>query len=305
MNMKRYIIYIVAAMVCIGCLAACGNSADNGEGTPSPQATDAGSASPAATGTDAASPSAGSAGTVGEGDWAYIENKGTMVIGITYFEPMNYLDDQGKLTGFETEFAEVVCEKLGVQPEFQEINWSSKEIELSAKKIDCIWNGMTIDDERKANMSISQPYMQNTQVLIAKAENAEALAASVDGKNIVAEAGSAGETVTTGEDFFANANFTPVDTQAKALMEVAAGTADGCVVDYVLSIGMIGDGTDFANLVLVEGRSFGDEEYGIAFRKEDTETTKKINDAIAELIESGELQTIADKYKLGDRLITD
>ncbi len=103
-----------------------------------------------------------------EGDLAYIKEKGELVIGITYFAPMNYEDENGELIGFETEFAKAVCEKLGVKAKFVEINWNSKEIELNAKNIDCIWNGMTITEERAANMSISVPYMQNKQVMVAR-----------------------------------------------------------------------------------------------------------------------------------------
>ena len=105
---------------------------------------------------------------VTEGDLAYIKEKGKMTIGITLFAPMNYYDDNKELIGFETEFAKAVCEKLGVEAEFVEINWDTKEIELNAKSIDCIWNGMTITEERLANMSISVPYMQNKQVMVAK-----------------------------------------------------------------------------------------------------------------------------------------
>lgn len=103
-----------------------------------------------------------------DSDWEYIKNKGELIIGITYFAPMNYLDADGELVGFETEFATAVCEILGVKAKFVEINWNSKEAELQAKSIDCIWNGMTINDERKANMSISIPYMENKQVMITK-----------------------------------------------------------------------------------------------------------------------------------------
>ncbi len=103
-----------------------------------------------------------------EGDLAYIKEKGELVIGITLFAPMNYYDESNKLIGFETEFAEAVCEKLGVKAKFVEINWDTKEIELNAKSIDCIWNGMTITDERLENMSISAPYMQNKQVMVSK-----------------------------------------------------------------------------------------------------------------------------------------
>ena len=102
-------------------------------------------------------------------DWEYIKNKGELIIGITYFAPMNYKDDNGELIGFETEFAKAVCEKLGVEAEFVEINCDTQEIELAAKNIDCIWNGMTITDERAENMSISIPYMQNKQVKVVKA----------------------------------------------------------------------------------------------------------------------------------------
>ena len=104
-----------------------------------------------------------------ESDMAYITDKGTMLIGMTLFSPMNYYEGE-ELVGFETEFAKAVCEKLGVTPEFVEINWDSKEIELNAKNIDCIWNGMTITAEREANMSISIPYMQNKQVKVVKAD---------------------------------------------------------------------------------------------------------------------------------------
>lgn len=105
-----------------------------------------------------------------DSDWAYIQGKGELIIGITLFQPMNYYDDNKELVGFETEFAKAVCEKLGVKAVFQEISWAAKETELEAKNIDCIWNGMTITDERLEAMSISIPYMRNKQVLIVKAK---------------------------------------------------------------------------------------------------------------------------------------
>ncbi len=103
-----------------------------------------------------------------DSDWAYIKDKGELIIGITYFAPMNYKNEEGKLVGFETEFAEAVCEVLGVKAKFQEISWTAKETELAAKNIDCIWNGMTITDERAEAMSITIPYMANKQVMVVK-----------------------------------------------------------------------------------------------------------------------------------------
>ena len=239
------------------------------------------------------------------GDWSYIQDKGDLVIGITYFEPMNYKDENGELTGFETEFAQSVCEKLGVKATFQKIDWDSKEVELNAKTIDCIWNGLTITDDRQANMGISTPYMENKQVMVTKAENADkyASAEAVKGATVVAEKKSAGEEVAESDDFFKDANYVSVDSQAKALLEVKSGTADIAIIDYVMSIGTIANGTDYADLKVVEGKNFAQEQYGIALRKGDTETLEKINNAIQDVANDGKLEEIAKKYNLQDLLL--
>jgi len=105
-----------------------------------------------------------------DSDYQYVMDKGELIIGITYFAPMNYENDKGELVGFETEFAKAVCAELGVNAKFQEISWAAKETELAAKNIDCIWNGMTITEERAENMSVSIPYMQNKQVKVVKSK---------------------------------------------------------------------------------------------------------------------------------------
>ena len=236
-----------------------------------------------------------------DSDAAYITEKGKLTIGMTLFAPMDYMDENGELTGFEVDFGKAVCEKLGLEPEFIEINWDAKETELNAKNIDCIWNGMTITEERAANMSISVPYMTNKQVVVTKAENAAKYAESLKDATVVAEAGSAGEELATANAFFADAKFTPVDSMAKALMDVAAGTSDVAVVDYVASIGSIGEGTDYEDLVVVETEDFSPEEYGIAFRK-GSDMTEKVNAAVKELAAEGKLAEIAAKYKLDEVL---
>ncbi|MEE0264389.1 MAG: transporter substrate-binding domain-containing protein [Acutalibacteraceae bacterium] len=238
-------------------------------------------------------------------DLSYIEGNGKMTIGITYFEPMNYMDENGVLTGFETEFAEAVCEKMGVKPIFQKIDWDSKEVELNAKTIDCIWNGMTITDERKQNMDISVPYMENKQVMVTKAENAAKFtsADALKGATVVAEKKSAGEDVAKTDEFFAQAEYISVDSQAKALLEVKSGTADIAVIDYVMSIGTIANGTDYADLKVIDDKGFAPEQYGIAFRKNSPETIKKVNEAIQQLANEGKLEEIAAKYELQDLII--
>ena len=280
---KKIIALVLAVLVAAMCFvfAACG---DKGGETTDPAETTVGEAV--------------------ESDLDYIKANGKMIIGYTEFAPMNYKDDNGDLIGFETEFAKAVCEELGVEAEFQLIDWAAKETELKSKTIDCIWNGMTITPERLEEMEISTPYMANKQVLLVKAENADKYLTAEDlkGASIVAEIESAGEGVAKENEIFAGANYTAVDSQAKALMEVASGVADGCVVDYVLSIGMIGEGTDYEDLVVVDELSFAEEEYGIAFRK-GADTCAAVNEAISNLVESGKLNEIAKTYKLEAQII--
>lgn len=245
--------------------------------------------------------------TTEQTDAEYIKDKGTLVVGYTEFAPMNYKNDNGELIGFETDFAKAVAAELGLEVKFQLIEWASKETELKSKNIDCIWNGMTIDDERLQTMSISTPYMSNKQVLVVKADNADAykgLTVLPAGTKVVAEQKSAGETVITesNKDFFADVEYTALTDQAATLMNVMSGVADCAVVDYVLSIGMIGEGTDYSELVVVDDISFADEQYGIAFRK-DSDFTAEVNAVITKLVENGKLNEIAAEYKLADLLI--
>lgn len=238
-----------------------------------------------------------------ESDLAYIRDNGVMKIGYTIMAPLNYTDDSNELVGFETEFATAVCEKLGVQPEFQLIDWNSKEMELQAKSIDCIWNGLTITPERQESMSITDPYMENRQVLIVKSENVDTYTASVDGANVVAEAGSAGDELAQEDESFANASYTAVQSQATALMDVASGTADVAIIDYIMALGSVGEGTDFTDLTIID-KGFSPEQYGVAFRK-DSDVTAEVNKAMAELKADGTLQQIAEKYNTDELLLTE
>ena len=249
-----------------------------------------------------------------DSDWAYIQGKGKLVVGMTLFAPMNYYEGD-EFIGFDTELAKAVGEKLGVEIEFIEINWDSKEIELNSKNIDCIWNGMCITEERKENMSMTNAYLYNTQAIVAKADKiSDLLANGMKGVYVVAEQGSTGEGKLTGDipddetvevsakEFFADCNYTPVDSMAKALMEVKAGTADVALVDSVCALAMVGEGTDYADMVVNLDNNFGLQEYGIAFRK-GSDVTAKVNEAIVELTKDGTIAEIAARYGLTDALV--
>lgn len=217
-----------------------------------------------------------------------------LVIGYTIYEPMNYMED-GKLTGFDTEFAEAVCEKLGVTPEFVEINWDTKFVTLDSKKIDCIWNGMTISDEVKKNCDVSKAYVKNAQVVVMKKDVIENYAdvESLKGLKFAAEAGSAGETAI--KDNGLDGAYTPVAAQTDALLAVVGGQADACVIDITMAKSMTADGTSYD--ALTYSLELTSEEYGIGFRKGD-ELTEKVNAIIDELNEDGTLPALAEKYEL-------
>lgn len=230
-----------------------------------------------------------------ESDLHYVQEKGTLVIGYTVYAPMNYTDDSGEFTGFDTELALAVSEILGLTPEFVEIDWSTKEIELAAKSIDCIWNGLTINEDRKAQMEITLPYVQNAQVVVIKEGTDYESTASLIGKTIAAESGSAGEQTVLADENLVQAELITKEVQTACLMEVAAGTADAAVLDLTLANSMIGEGTDYANLKIVD--RLGVEEYGVAFRK-GSDIVQEVNAALATLKEQGILQELADKYGL-------
>jgi polar amino acid transport system substrate-binding protein len=248
-----------------------------------------------------------------ESDWDYISGKGKVVVGMTLFAPMNYYEGD-EFVGFDTELTKAVFGKLGVDVEFVEINWDSKEIELNSKNIDCIWNGMCITPERKENMSMSNAYLYNTQAIVAKTDKINDLLANLEGVNVVAEQGSTGEgkllgtieddetVVVSAKEFFSKSNYTAVDSMAKALMEVKSGTADIALVDSVCALAMVGEGTDYADMTVNLDNNFGLQEYGIAFRK-GSDVTEKINQTIIELTKDGTVAEIAGRYGLTDALV--
>ena len=276
--MKKILALILAMAMLVACFASCGNAADN-----------------TASNDDAAKDS----------DLAYIQDKGTLIVGITDFEPMDYKEDgSDEWTGFDAELARLVGKELGVTVEFQEINWKMKETELSSKTIDCIWNGLTWDEERAQNMSLTDYYMLNRQVLVVATKNADKYTSvdSLDGANVAAESGSAGESVIT--ESLTSSNYIEKDAQIDVLTELIMGTVDAGVIDYVMANYLINkEGSSFADLTIVENAlTTQDEYYSIAFRK-GSDVTAKVNTILAQLKSDGTVDTLAKKYGLVDAIV--
>jgi polar amino acid transport system substrate-binding protein len=230
-----------------------------------------------------------------DSDLAYIQEKGKLVVGITEYVPMDYKDGNGNWIGFDAEFARLFAQELGVEVEFYVIaDWGKKFMELDTKQIDVVWNGMTITDEATSNSSVSNPYVINAQVVVMKSGTVGnyTTADSLKGLTIAVESGSAGEKAANA---ISGATVVPLQDQAAALMEVAAGTADACVIDITMAYAMTGEGTNYADLA--PGISLTEEFYGVSFRK-GSDLTAMLNDFMAKLKADGTLQNLARKYNL-------
>ena len=231
-------------------------------------------------------------------DAEYVKEKGTLVVGITDFAPMDYKDEDGNWIGFDADMAAAFAEYLGVEVEFVEIEWDNKVLELNSKSIDCVWNGMTLTDEVMAAMTCSNAYCNNAQVVIVPADQADKYQTAEDCAELVfaVEAGSAGEAEITALGY----ECTPVQSQASALMEVAAGTCDAAVIDSLMAAAMVGEGTSYENLTYTA--ALNSEEYGVGFRT-DSDLAELLNDFFKAAYEDGSLQECAETYGVQAALI--
>lgn len=224
-------------------------------------------------------------------DLAYVKDKGTLVVGITEFAPMDYKDENGEWIGFDADMAKGFAESLGVEVEFVEIDWDNKVLELESQTIDCVWNGMTLTDEVTSSMECSNAYCNNAQVVIVPADKADQYQTveSLEGLTFAAEAGSAGEAEITALGL----SCTPVKAQSDALMEVKAGTSDAAVIDSLMAAAMVGEGTSYEDLTYTVG--LNSEEYGVGFRK-GSDLAVELNAYFAEAYAEGKLQECAKTY---------
>ena len=271
---KKFLALLLSAM-CVFMLCACGNNnaavADN-------QSADGETAAVA--------------------DIDKIKQAGVLVVGVTDFEPMDYIDADGNWVGFDADLATEFAKSLGVEVKFVEIDWDNKVMELNGGTVDCIWNGMTLTDEVMSSMSCSNAYCNNAQVVIVNKDVAVDYD-SVDklgDLNFAVEAGSAGAEQAQAN----NLNYTEVQNQASALMEVAAGTSDAAIIDSLMAAAMVGDGTSYENLTYTVG--LNEEKYGVGFRQ-GSDLTAALNEYFKTSYSDGSMKAIAEKYSVQAALI--
>lgn len=300
--MKKMIAMLLACMMifaCTACAAKNETAAPAQETTAAETAAPAEEQAPAAEETEAASEEA--AQTAADSDVAYVQANGKLVVGITDFAPMDYQDENGEWIGFDADMAKAFAKSLGVEAEFVEIDWDNKIMELGAKTIDCVWNGMTLTDEVLSAMSCSNAYCNNSQVVVVPADKAADFQ-SVDAcsaLNFAVESGSAGKAEVEKLGY----SFTEVKDQATALMEVAAGTADAAVIDSLMAGAMVGEGTGYDSLTYTVSLNAEEgEQYGVGFRQ-GSDLAQALNDFFAASYADGSMVECAETYGIQAALI--
>lgn len=266
--MKKLLMLFSCLMLTMGLMAGCGGD------TPADQG-----------GNDAAT------------GWAYIQDKGELVVGLDdTFAPMGYRDAENNLVGFDIDLAVATGEVLGVDVKFQPISWDAKEMELSSKNIDCIWNGMSATAERQQSMALTKKYLNN-KIVIMTLDKDLAVTTAEDLQNITmaTQAGSAAlETMMANEawDTF-SANVTEYPTYDEALLAMQGGRVQAIVVDQVLGEYK---NANMGGEMVVADYNFGDDFYAIGCRQGETDVADKINEALQTLIDNGKAAEISDKW---------
>lgn len=228
--------------------------------------------------------------------WNKIEEKGEFILGMDEaFPPMGFRDADGQLVGFDVDVATEVCSRLGIELKLQPIDWKVKEQELDTEKIDCIWNGFTITDERLEAMTFTKPYMQNKQVIVLREDSEVTSLADLAGKKLGHQAGSSAEAALDGaEDFKASlGEVVTFDDNLKLLMDLEQGGLDAVLMDVVVAKYNIEANNKGFKLL---DDALAEEEFGIGFRKGDEALMQKVQETLEAMAADGKLAEISDKW---------
>nr|WP_300169623.1 transporter substrate-binding domain-containing protein [uncultured Flavonifractor sp.] len=282
--MKRRWTALALALGLTVSLTACGSGTTGAANTPA--------------GGNSESPAGNSNTPAAESDLAYVKEKGALVVGITEFEPMDYQNTDGEWIGFDADMAKAFAESLGVEVQFQIIDWDNKVMELDGKTIDVVWNGMTLTDEVTSAMECTNAYCNNAQVVVLPADLAEQYpdVASMSDLNFAVESGSAGQTQAEANGF----TYTEVVDQATAVLEVSSGTADAAIIDSLMAGAMVGPGTSYADLTYTI--QLNSEEYGVGFRK-GSDLAQELNQFFVDSYADGTMTQLAETYGVQAALI--
>ncbi|MGB8452572.1 MAG: amino acid ABC transporter substrate-binding protein [Anaerocolumna sp.] len=225
-----------------------------------------------------------------------IKAKGKLVLGLDdAFPPMGFKDDNQETVGFDIDVAREVCKRMGVELVIQPISWEAKELELSTKNIDCIWNGLSYNEDRAKTMTLSIPYMKNTQVAVVLADSNLNTLADLAGKTVVIQNGStASDAIDANEDFKKSLKeLVKVDDNVQALLDLKVSGSDAVVMDEVVARYYT---EKEAGTYKILDESLADEDYVIGFRKGDETLCAEVVKYLKEMKEDGTLAKISETW---------
>lgn len=232
----------------------------------------------------------------------YILGKKEFVMGLdSSFPPMGFLDDDQNIIGFDIDLAREVAARMGVELKLQPINWAAKELELSTKNIDCIWNGMTINEDRKLNMTLSKTYMKNTQVIVVLADSEIKEKSDLKGRSVVIQNGSTAQDAVEGDQDFKNSlgALTMVEDNIKAMLDMKIGASDAVIMDEVVARYYTELESNKGQYKILED-TLSDEEYAVGFRKGDEALCNEVNRILEEMQADGTLAKISEFWFASD-----
>ena len=222
-----------------------------------------------------------------------VEDRGYFIVGLDdTFAPMGFRDDDGELVGFDVDLAKEVSTRLGIEVEFQPIDWNSKVLELNSGAIDMIWNGLTITESRLEEMAFSQAYVANSQMVLVKNGSSIDTLSDLTGLSVGVQTSSAAEEAVQGNDIYDElGEVLAYDTYNQALLELKNGVIDAVVIDEIMGRYIISqEGSDVYE---VASENFGEEEYGIGFRLDSTDLRDAINAVLQDMISDGTASQIS------------
>ena len=234
-------------------------------------------------------------GTAQDNSLQNVLDKGPLVLGLDdSFPPMGFRDENNNIVGFDIDVATEVANRMGVELKLQPIEWSTKEMELNTGSVDCLWNGLSIDDERKQAMDLSEPYMTNRMVLVVLNDSEYTDQASLAGKTIGVQNGSTAEKILEESDFSKTiGNTIGFKDNVTAFMELETKGIDAIFMDEVVAnYAITSQNKDFK--VLEDGLT--EEEYAVGFKKGNTALKNEVQKYIDEMKADGTMTQISEKW---------
>lgn len=274
MKMKKSILSAVCAAVLM--LAGCGSS-DSSE-------------------TESTSAQTGGASTAETGEDDSLQkvlDNGKLVLGLdATFKPMGYTDENDEVVGFDIDVAKEVCSRMGVELETYGVNWDTKEVDLDTGTIDCIWNGLSVSEERQQVMLMSDPYMKNKMVFVVNSDSDIDSLDDLNGKTVSVQNGSTAQETLLASDVAAGITVSELATNVEALNQLELGMCDAAFLDSVVADYEINSGRAFK--ILDEG--LYEEDYAIGFRLGDQALCDRVNEILKEMKDDGTLGEISTKW---------